>query len=145
MESILSRRRVVITGLGIVSPVGNTVEQAWSNIIAGKSGITTIDQFDTTGFSVTIGGAVKNFNPLDYLAAKDIKKMDPFIHYGMAAGIQAIEDSAPKSSTKDASLVTSSSLTPNCSTTIAFTLSSTLLMLKILQKILGKFRVCILS
>jgi 3-oxoacyl-[acyl-carrier-protein] synthase II len=91
--SILSRRRVVITGLGIVSPVGNTIEQAWSNIIAGKSGIAPIKQFDTTGFSVTIGGEVKNFDALDYLPAKDIKKMDPFIHYGMAAGIQAIEDS----------------------------------------------------
>jgi len=89
----LSRRRVVITGLGIVSPVGNSVEQAWSNVVAGKSGIGTIDQFDTTGFAVTIGGAIKNFDVLDYLPAKDVKKMDPFIHYGMAAGIQAIEDS----------------------------------------------------
>jgi 3-oxoacyl-[acyl-carrier-protein] synthase II len=93
MENLLSRRRVVITGLGIVSPVGNTVEQAWSNIVAGKSGIATIDSFDTTGFSVTIGGAVKNFDVKDYLPAKDVKKMDPFIHYGMAAAIQAIDDS----------------------------------------------------
>ncbi len=89
----MSRRRVVITGLGIVSPVGNTVEQAWSNIVAGKSGISPIESFDTTGFSVTISGAVKNFDVLQYLPAKDVKKMDRFIHYGMAAGIQAIEDS----------------------------------------------------
>ena len=93
MENLLSRRRVVITGLGIVSPVGNTVEQAWSNIVSGKSGIATIDSFDTTGFSVTIGGAVKDFDVKDYLPAKDVKKMDPFIHYGMAAAIQAIDDS----------------------------------------------------
>ncbi len=93
MESPVSKRRVVITGLGIVSPVGNTVEQAWSNITAGKSGITTVENFDTTGFAVTIHGAVKDLDILDYLPRKDIKKMDPFIHYGMAAGIQAIEDS----------------------------------------------------
>ncbi|MFK5985407.1 MAG: beta-ketoacyl-ACP synthase II [Pseudomonadota bacterium] len=89
----MSRRRVVITGLGIVSPVGNTIEQAWSNITAGNSGISTIESFDTTGFAVTISGAVKDFDAVDYLPSKDVKKMDHFIHYGMAAGIQAIEDS----------------------------------------------------
>ncbi len=89
----MSKRRVVITGLGMVSPVGNNVDQAWSNIIAGKSGIAKIEHMDVSDFSVTFGGSVRNFDILDYISAKDKKKMDPFIHYGMAAGIQAIEDS----------------------------------------------------
>jgi len=89
----LSKRRVVITGLGIVSPVGNTVSESWSNIIAGNSGISVVENFDTTDFPVRIAGSVKNFDPRDYITAKDIKKMDPFIHYGIAAGSQAIEDS----------------------------------------------------
>ncbi len=89
----MSKRRVVITGLGIVCPVGNTVDEAWTNIVAGKSGIATVDTFDTTGFPVTIGGAVKNFDVSKYLSPKEAKKMDPFIHYGIAAATQAIEDS----------------------------------------------------
>ncbi len=89
----MSKRRVVITGLGIVSPVGNTVSESWSNIIAGNSGISVVENFDTTDFPVRIAGSVKNFDPRDYITAKDIKKMDPFIHYGIAAGSQAIEDS----------------------------------------------------
>ncbi|MDG2395161.1 beta-ketoacyl-ACP synthase II [Candidatus Thioglobus sp.] len=88
----MSKRRVVITGLGIVSPVGNTVEESWKNILAGKSGINTLTNIDTEGQSVTFGGSVKNFEITDYLKPKDAKKMDPFIHYGMAAGIQAFED-----------------------------------------------------
>jgi len=89
----LAKRRVVITGLGMVSPVGLSVTEAWENILAGKSGIAPIEHFDTSAFSVKFGGSVKNFNVNDYLSPKDAKKMDPFIHYGMAAGIQAIEDS----------------------------------------------------
>jgi len=88
----LSKRRVVITGLGIISPVGNTVEQAWSNIVSGKSGIAPIEHFDTSAFSVRFGGSVKDFDVLEYISAKDAKKMDPFIHYGIAAASQAIAD-----------------------------------------------------
>jgi 3-oxoacyl-[acyl-carrier-protein] synthase II len=88
----LARRRVVITGLGIVSPVGNTVEQAWQNIVAGRSGIDRIARFDVSSFPVQIAGEVKNFDIGQYLSAKEARRMDTFIHYGMAAGIQAIKD-----------------------------------------------------
>jgi 3-oxoacyl-[acyl-carrier-protein] synthase II len=89
----LSKRRVVITGLGLLTPVGNTVEESWSNIVAGKSGIAPITSFDASRFSARISGSVKNFDPLQYIPAKEVKKMDAFIHYGLAAGIQALEDS----------------------------------------------------
>jgi len=79
--------------MGIVSPVGNSVEESWSNILAGKSGINLLTNLETEGQSVKFGGSVKNFEITDYLKPKDAKKMDTFIHYGMAAGIQAIEDS----------------------------------------------------
>ncbi len=89
----MSKRRVVITGLGLLTPVGNTVEESWRNIVAGKSGIAPITSFDASKFSVRISGSVKNFDPLDYIAKKEVKKMDAFIHYGLAAGIQALDDS----------------------------------------------------
>ncbi|MCZ6796678.1 MAG: beta-ketoacyl-ACP synthase II [Gammaproteobacteria bacterium] len=89
----MSKRRVVITGLGLLTPVGNTVEESWRNIVAGKSGIAPITSFDASEFSVRISGSVKNFDPLDYIAKKEVKKMDAFIHYGLAAGIQALDDS----------------------------------------------------
>jgi 3-oxoacyl-[acyl-carrier-protein] synthase II len=89
----VSKRRVVVTGLGLITPVGNNVTEAWSNIIAGVSGIAPLTHFDTTDFSVRFGGSIRDFNVEDYISRKDAKKMDPFIHYGMAAGIQAIEDS----------------------------------------------------
>ncbi len=88
----MNKRRVVITGMGIVSPVGNTVEESWKNILAGKSGINSLTNIDTEGQSVKFGGSVKNFEISDYLTPKEAKKMDTFIHYGMAAGIQAFED-----------------------------------------------------
>ncbi len=88
----MSSRRVVVTGLGIVSPVGSTVDTAWQNICAGKSGISKIDVFDASEFSVQISGAVQGFNADDYIPKKDQKKMDPFIHYGIGAGAQAIKD-----------------------------------------------------
>jgi 3-oxoacyl-[acyl-carrier-protein] synthase II len=88
----LARRRVVITGLGIISPVGNTVEQAWQNILAGRSGIDRITRFDASTFSSQIAGEVKDFDITQYLPAKDARRMDTFIHYGMAAGILAIKD-----------------------------------------------------
>ena len=89
----MSKRRVVITGMGIVSPVGNSIEESWSNILTGKSGINSLTNLETEGQAVKFGGSVKNFEITDYLKPKDAKKMDTFIHYGMAAGIQAIEDS----------------------------------------------------
>jgi len=88
----LSKRRVVITGLGIVSPVGNTVSDAWANILAGKSGITRITRFDATAFASQIAGEVKDFDITQYISAKDARRMDTFIHYGMAAAIQAVKD-----------------------------------------------------
>jgi len=89
----MKKRRVVITGLGIVCPVGNTIAEAWRNILNGTSGIATLENIDTEGQAVTFGGSVKNFDVSEYLSPKEAKKMDIFIHYGMAAGIQAIEDS----------------------------------------------------
>ncbi|MDH4482035.1 MAG: beta-ketoacyl-ACP synthase II [Rhodoferax sp.] len=88
----MSRRRVVVTGLGCISPVGNTVEQAWSNLLAGKSGIGLITKFDASVFSCRIAGEVKNFDLERYISAKDSRGMDTFIHYGIAAAVQAVED-----------------------------------------------------
>ena len=88
----MTRRRVVITGLGIISPVGNTVEQAWQNILAGRSGIDRITRFDASSFPVQIAGEVKDFDVTQYIPARDARRMDTFIHYGLAAGIQAIRD-----------------------------------------------------
>lgn len=89
----MSRRRVVITGLGCVSPVGNTVEQAWTNLLAGKSGIDLITKFDASTFSCKIAGEVKNFDLESYISAKEARTMDTFIHYGVAAAAQAVVDS----------------------------------------------------
>ena len=88
----MSKRRVVVTGLGIVSPVGNTVSAAWENIISGKSGITRITRFDASNFASQIAGEVKDFDIQQYLSVKEARRMDIFIHYGMAAAIQAIKD-----------------------------------------------------
>lgn len=89
----MSRRRVVVTGLGVISPVGNTVQEAWDNLIAGKSGIGPITRFDPSALSTRIAGEVKGFDCAAYLSPKEARRMDVFIHYGMAAGIQAIRDS----------------------------------------------------
>ncbi|MBA2660313.1 MAG: beta-ketoacyl-ACP synthase II [Nitrosospira sp.] len=88
----MSKRRVVITGLGIISPVGNTVPDAWNNVVAGKSGITRITRFDASAFASQIAGEVKDFDITHYLSGKDARRMDIFMHYGMAAGIQAVRD-----------------------------------------------------
>ncbi len=88
----MSRRRVVVTGLGIVSPVGSTVSTAWDNILAGRSGIGPITRFDVSRFTTRFGGAVAGFNCDDYLSSKDARKMDAFMHYGVAASCQAIAD-----------------------------------------------------
>ncbi|GAA6152128.1 beta-ketoacyl-ACP synthase II [Pseudoteredinibacter isoporae] len=89
----MSRRRVVVTGLGMVSPVGNTVTDTWQNILAGKSGVGMIDKFDASAFTTRFSAAVKDLDVGEYMPIKDARKMDPFIQYGMVAGIQAIEDS----------------------------------------------------
>jgi 3-oxoacyl-[acyl-carrier-protein] synthase II len=89
----MARRRVVVTGLGLVTPVGNTVDESWSNIVAGKSGIAPLEHFDVSGFNTRFGGSVKDFDISPYLNPKEARKMDLFIQYGMAAGAQAIEDS----------------------------------------------------
>ena len=93
MSQIKGQRRVVVTGLGLVSPVGNTVGDAWENLLAGRSGIATITKFDHSGLSVHFGGEVKGFNIEDYISAKEARHMDTFIHYGVAAGTQAFKDS----------------------------------------------------
>jgi len=89
----MTRRRVVITGLGMVAPVGHTVKECWDNILAGKSGIKPITHFDVEPFTVRFGGPIYDFDVTQYISPKDAKKMDKFIHYGMAAGCQAIEES----------------------------------------------------
>jgi len=89
----LYKRRVVVTGLGIISPVGNTPREAWDNLVAGRSGIARITRFDPTPFAAHMAGEVKGFDVEQYLNAKEARRMDVFIQYGMAAGIQAIRDS----------------------------------------------------
>lgn len=86
-------RRVVVTGLGIVSPVGLTVDETWANILAGKSGAAPIETFDASAYSTRFSASVKDFDVTPYMTAKDARKMDVFVQYGMAAGIQAVEDS----------------------------------------------------
>jgi len=89
----LKERRVVITGMGIVSPVGSRLDDAWQNVRDGVSGIRLIDDFDTSMFPTRIGGTVRDFSADDYMSVKDQRKTDPFVHYGLAASIDAIKDS----------------------------------------------------
>ena len=89
----MQRRRVVVTGLGIISPVGNTVPEAWDSVLAGKSGITRVTRFDASRLSCQIAGEVQNFDVSKYLAPKEARRMDRFIHFGIAAGVQAWADS----------------------------------------------------
>jgi 3-oxoacyl-[acyl-carrier-protein] synthase II len=88
-----AKRRVVVTGLGIVSPVGNSVSAAWENILAGKSGISRITRYDASAYRSQIAGEVRDFQVTDYVPAKEVRRMDAFIHYGVAASAQAIRDS----------------------------------------------------
>ena len=88
----MSRRRVVVTGLGLISPVGNSVAEGWGNLLAGRSGIANITKFDASAFACRIAGEVRGFKIEDYIPAKDARHMDSFIHYGMAASIQAVRD-----------------------------------------------------
>ncbi|HET9977175.1 MAG TPA: beta-ketoacyl-ACP synthase II [Burkholderiaceae bacterium] len=88
----MSRRRVVVTGLGLVSPVGNTVAEGWANLVAGRSGIANVTKFDASGLACRFAGEVKGFDVTQYMPDKEARKMDTFIHYGMAASIQAVRD-----------------------------------------------------
>ena len=97
----MSKRRVVITGLGIVSPVGSTLKSAWDAVLRGESGIGPITRFDTSAFASRIGGAVKGFSVADYISPKEARRMDEFMHYGVAAGIQAVTDSGIDFTTLD--------------------------------------------
>jgi 3-oxoacyl-[acyl-carrier-protein] synthase II len=100
----MSRRRVVVTGLGLVTPVGNNVQESWSNLVAGQSGIQTITKFDAAAFACQFAGEVKGFNIEDYISGKEARHMDTFIHYGLAASVQAV---------RDAGLPTGEALTPD--------------------------------
>ncbi|GHD70072.1 3-oxoacyl-[acyl-carrier-protein] synthase 2 [Luteimonas padinae] len=88
----MSKRRVVITGLGILSPLGNDLASSWQGIVDGRSGIGPITNFDASAFATRIAGEVKGFDPTQWIAAKDVKKMDPFVHYGVAASMMALQD-----------------------------------------------------
>ena len=89
----MSKRRVVVTGMGLISPVGNDVATAWDHVLKGVSGIGPVTHFDTSAYATRIAGQVRDFDPAQWVALKDVKKMDPFIHYGVAAGTQALRDS----------------------------------------------------
>ncbi|MBX9935624.1 MAG: beta-ketoacyl-ACP synthase II [Burkholderiaceae bacterium] len=111
----MSRRRVVVTGLGCISPVGNTVQDAWANILAGKSGIDLITKFDISNFACKIAGEVKGFDLGSYISAKDARTMDSFIHFGIAAAAEAV---------KDAGLPTGDALDEELATRIACVIGS---------------------
>jgi 3-oxoacyl-[acyl-carrier-protein] synthase II len=111
----MTRRRVVVTGLGCISPVGNTVDDAWSNLLAGQSGIGLITKFDTSAFSCRSAGEVKGFNLEQYISAKEARTMDTFIHFGIAAAVQAV---------KDAGLPTGDDLSEELATRIACIIGS---------------------
>lgn len=89
----MTKRRVVVTGLGMVSPLGLSVKESWQGILAGKSGVRLIESFDVSPFACHFAGTIANFNAENYMPGKDARKMDPFIQYGLAAGIEAIQDS----------------------------------------------------
>ena len=101
----MSRRRVVVTGLGVISPIGNSVAEAWANALAGTSGITRITRFDPSRLSSQIAGEVKNFDVAPYMSPKEARRMDLFIHYGMAAGLQAWRDCGLKITPENAEQV----------------------------------------
>ena len=98
----MSKRRVVITGLGIVSPLGIDLASSWDGIVSGRSGIGPITHFDASAFPTRIAGEVKGFDPAAWIAPKDIKKMDPFVHYGVAAGLMSIRDAGLEITEADA-------------------------------------------
>src|ERR1043165_7159618 len=89
----MTKRRVVVTGTGMLTPIGNTVADAWANALAGKSGAAPINAFDTKDHTVKFSSSVKGFDPTQYMEKKEARRVDPFIQYGMAAAVQAIADS----------------------------------------------------
>ncbi|MGR5132222.1 beta-ketoacyl-ACP synthase II [Vibrio alfacsensis] len=101
----MSKRRVVVTGMGMLSPVGNTVESSWKALLEGQSGIVNIEHFDATNYSTRFAGLVKDFDCTEYMSKKDARKMDLFIQYGIAAGIQALDDSGLQISEDNAARV----------------------------------------
>lgn len=101
----MSQRRVVVTGVGIVSPVGNTVDAAWNSVLEGKSGIRPISRFDCSDFSTRIAGEIRDFDSAEFMPAKDARKMDAFMHYGIAACKQAISDSGIEVTEQNASRI----------------------------------------
>jgi 3-oxoacyl-[acyl-carrier-protein] synthase II len=101
----MSRRRVVVTGMGIISPVGNDITAAWTNVVGGISGIGPITDFDVTDFTTRFGGCIRDFNAENYIPAKEVKKMDPFMHYGIAAAQQAVAGSGLEQAVYDAERV----------------------------------------
>ena len=97
----MTKRRVVVTGLGVLCPIGNTADAAWASALAGRSGAATIDSFDTVGQSVTIAASVKDFDVEPYMARREARRLDTFIQYGMAAGIQAVRDAGLEDAADD--------------------------------------------
>lgn len=97
----MSDRKVVVTGLGAITPVGNTVAESWSNLLGGVSGAAMVDTFDTSGFATRFSASVKGFDVSDYMSVKDARKMDVFIHFGVAAGIQALNDAGLSADVQD--------------------------------------------
>ena len=97
----MTKRRVVVTGLGVLCPIGNTADAAWASALAGRSGAATIDSFDTVGQSVTIAASVKDFDVEPYMARREARRLDTFIQYGMAAGIQAVRDAGLEGAADD--------------------------------------------
>ena len=89
----MSQRRVVVTGMGMISPLGNDMASSWDGIINGRSGLGPITSFDVSQFTTRIAGEIRNFDPSAFMTAKDVKKMDAFIHYGIAASLMAMDDS----------------------------------------------------
>jgi len=92
----LNLRRVVVTGMGIISPVGNDVRTAWHNVCEGNSGIRTVEEFDVSGFSTKIAGTIQDFSIGDYMSPKDARRMDIFMHYGIASCVDALKDSGSR-------------------------------------------------
>ncbi|MBM4191870.1 MAG: beta-ketoacyl-ACP synthase II [Gammaproteobacteria bacterium] len=97
----MSKRRVVVTGLGIVSPVGSTIQSAWEAVLRGESGIGLITRFDTSAYATKIGGTVRGFEVGEYITAKEARRMDEFMHYGVASGVQSVKDAGIDFNTVD--------------------------------------------
>ncbi|MBS0442439.1 MAG: beta-ketoacyl-ACP synthase II [Proteobacteria bacterium] len=127
----MTRRRVVVTGLGLISPVGNTVAEGWANLVAGRSGIANITRFDASAFACKIAGEVKGFNVEDYIPGKEARHMDTFIHYGMAASIQAV---------RDAGLPTNDALTEEAAERIGCMVGSGIGGLPMIEQTDGEYR-----